>query len=288
MKKIIKKSIIVLFFIMLVSTTLISMVNAQVSSKYIIGSTMNKIIEEKSNKIATVYTERYDSYTKKIVKEPIMELNKQDAEFIKQQLINVSKSNLPSQDKIKEQMRILHEWKILPENLTYEDFEIVLDRMINIQNKQALPINIKNKQALSIISPSFIMTGPGITSTLTIGGDIFPLELLIGKLAAYFFNVNILNQSIDGLLGGTHLDGGAASGPVYVGFGPSMAFIVNVGPSTQGFFKMLISPFIEMKVLFAGVHFTVRIFENSTAVTLFDWHINVALMGVLIFLQTAT
>jgi hypothetical protein len=51
---------------------------------------------------------------------------------------------------------------------------------------------------------------------------------------------------------------------------------------------MLISPFIEMKVLFAGVHFTVRIFENSTAVTLFDWHINVALMGVLIYLQTAT
>jgi hypothetical protein len=288
MKKIIKKSVIVLFFIMLVSTTLIPMVNARVSSKYIFGSTMDKIIEEKNNEIATVYAEHYDSYTKKIVKEPIMELNKQDAEIIKQQLINASKSNLSNQDKIKEQMRILHEWKILPENLTYEDFEIVLDRIINIQNKQTLPINIQNKQALLFINPSFIMTGPGITSTLTIGGDIFPLELLIGKLAAYFFNINILNQTIDELLGGTNIDGGVASGPVYVGFGPSISFIINAGPSTQGFFKMLISPFIEMKVLFAGVHFTARIFENSTAITLFDLHINVALMGILVYLQTST
>lgn len=277
MKEIIKKSMIVLFFIMMVSAVFIPMMNAQVSSKNIIGSTMNKFIEEKDNEIATVYTDRYDSYAKKIVKEPIMELNKQDAEFIKQQLVNVSKSYLPNENKIKEQMRILHEWKILPENITYDDFEIVLNRMINI----------RNKQALSFISPSFIMTGPSITSTLAIGGDIFPIELLIGKLVNYFFNINLMNQSIDGLLGGTHLDGGAIAGPVYVGFGPSMAFIVNVGPSTQGFFKVLISPFIDMKVLFAGVHLTVTIFENSTAVTLFDWHINVSLMGVLIYLQTA-
>jgi hypothetical protein len=206
-----------------------------------------------------------------------MELSKQDAEFIKQQLVNVDKSNLPNQEKIKEQMRILHEWKILPENLTYEDFEIVLNRMINMKH------NYTNQ----LITPGFVMTGPAITSTLALGGDVFPIELLFGNLVGYFFDIQIFNRTMSGLLGGTHLDGGAIAGPVYVGFGPTLAFIVIVGPSTQGFLKVLMSPFIDIKVLFAGVNLTVTTFENSSAITLFDWHMNVALMGVLAYFQTA-
>jgi hypothetical protein len=210
-----------------------------------------------------------NSQVKKIVQEPIIKLNRQDAEFIKEQLINIDQSNLPNQDKIKEQMRILHEWKILPENLTYEDFEIILNRLTNVKKSLTLPV----------ITPSFIMTGPAITSTLAIGGDIFPLELLIGNLVDYFFDTQIINNTLNDLLDGTHLDGGIIAGPVYVGFGPTLAFIVSVGPSTQGLFKVLLSPFIDIRVLFAGVHFTVSVFENSNPITLFDWHMNVALMG---------
>ncbi|VVB59610.1 Uncharacterised protein [uncultured archaeon] len=274
MKNMEKKSIILLLNIMLVGTILIPMVNAQSSPTYFTKSPINKIIEQKDNGIATVYTEHYDAYAKKIIREPIMELNKQDAEIIKQQLVNVDKSNLPNQEKIKEQMSILHKWKILPENITYEDFEIVLNRMINIKQNHTNPL----------ITPGFIMTGPAITSTLALGGDIFPIELLLGNLVGYFFDIQIFNRTMSGLLNGTHLDAGIIAGPVYVGFGPTLAFIVIVGPSTQGFFKVLLSPFIDIKVLFAGVHFTVSIFENSSAVTLFDWHINVALMGVITYL----
>ena len=272
-----KKSIILLLSIMLVGTILIPMVNAQSSPNYFTRSPINKIIEQNDNEIATVYAEHYDAYAKKTIREPIMELSKQDAEIIKQQLVNVDKSNLPNQEKIKEQMNILHEWKILPETITYEDFEIVLNRMINIKQNHTSPI----------ITPGFIMTGPAITSTLALGGDIFPIELLFGKLVGYFFDIQIFNQTISGLLNGTNLDAGAIAGPVYVGFGPTLAFIVIVGPSTQGFFKVLLSPFIDIKVLFAGVHFTVTTFENSSAITVFDWHMNVALMGVLAYFQTA-
>lgn len=88
------------------------------------------------------------------------------------------------------------------------------------------------------------------------------------------------------MLDGTQLDSGVIAGLVYVGFGPTSAFIISVGPSTQGLFKMLLSPFIDIKILFVGVHFTVSVFENSSAITLFDWHMNVALMGVLSYLQT--
>lgn len=272
-----KKSINVFFCVMLASTILIPIVNGQSSLRYINKSTINTIVEKNENDIATVYEEHYDLSMKKTVREPIMELNKKDAELLKQQLISISNSNISNQDKIKEQIRILHEWKIMPENLTYEDFEIVLNRMINL----------KNKQTLSFISPSFILTGPSITSTLAIGGDIFPIELLIGGFIDYFFEKQFINQNISDLLGGTNLDGGAIAGPVYVGFGPSMAFIAIVGPSTQGFFKVLLSPFIDIKVLFAGVHFTVKIYQNSSPITLFDWHINVALMGVLTYLKSA-
>jgi len=87
MKNMGKKSIILLLSIMLVGTTLIPMVNAQSSPTYFTRSPLNKIIGEKDNEIATVYTEHYDAYTKKIIKEPIMELSKQDAEIIKQQLV---------------------------------------------------------------------------------------------------------------------------------------------------------------------------------------------------------
>jgi hypothetical protein len=103
----------------------------------------------------------------------------------------------------------------------------------------------------------------------------------------YFFNIQLFNQTMSGLLNGTNLDAGAIAGPVYVGFGPTLAFIVIVGPSTQGFFKVLMSPFIDIKVLFAGVHLTVTSFENSSPITVFDWHVNVALMGVLVYFQTA-
>jgi hypothetical protein len=277
MKNMGKKSIILLLSIMLVGTILIPMVNAQSSPNYFTRSPINKIIEQNDNEIATVYAEHYDAYAKKIIREPIMELSKQDAEIIKQQLVNVDKSNLLNQEKIKEQMSILHEWKILPENITYEDFEIVLNRMINIKQNHTNPI----------ITPGFIMTGPAITSTLALGGDIFPIELLFGKLVGYFFDIQIFNQTISGLLNGTNLEAGAIAGPVYVGFGPTLAFIVIVGPSTQGFFKVLLSPFIDIKVLFAGVHFTVTTFENSNAITVFDWHMNIALMGVLAYFQTA-
>ena len=277
MKNIGKKSIILLLSIMLVGTILTPIVNAQSSPNYFTRLPINKIIEQNDNEIATVYTEHYDAYAKKTIREPIMELSKQDAEIIKQQLVNVDKSNLPNQEKIKEQMNILHEWKILPETITYEDFEIVLNRMINIKQNHTSPI----------ITPGFIMSGPAITSTLALGGDIFPIELLFGKLVGYFFDIQIFNQTISGLLNGTNLDAGAIAGPVYVGFGPTLAFIVIVGPSTQGFFKVLLSPFIDIKVLFAGVHFTVTTFENSSAITVFDWHMNVALMGVLAYFQTA-
>lgn len=91
---------------MLVSAILIPMANAQSLPIEITKLNTNTVITDKGNEIATVYAEHYDSQVKKVVKEPIMELNRQDGEVIKQQLINVDQSNLPNQDKIKEQMRI--------------------------------------------------------------------------------------------------------------------------------------------------------------------------------------
>lgn len=232
----------------------------------------NKFKQSSNQETVTISLEKYDENKNNFIKETIAEISLEEAESIKQQLVEIEK-NFQTEEKIRKQMELLQENNLLPGYMNLDDYLIVLDRM-----KQYFD----NEEVQGKLSPGLIFSGPSISSTLALGGQTYKLELLLGDILQYYFDVPLIDIQNDDLFNGTHLHSTAYAGPVYVGFSPSSAFITTIGVLFSGP-PIIYSPFISIRVVFAGAHLSAKIFECENPITVFDWHLNVAMLGVVLY-----
>jgi len=204
----------------------------------------------------------------------IKDITIEEANHIKNELLNIEK-NYHDEEKIRKQMEILHENELLPSSINLDDYLNSLDKLKNI-------FGFNQVQPVDIIHTGYVFSGPSIESTFSLGGQTYQLQLLVGDLLEYYFDIELFDYQNNDTLNGTHFHSSAYSGPVFVGISPAAAFITTIGAIISGP-AFVYAPFVSIRVLFSGVHLSAKIFQCENPITVFDWHLNIALMGVLVY-----
>jgi len=229
---------------------------------------------DKSKK-ASININRYDPDLKRIVKEHIKNITKEEAEQLKEEILEIQDKCCSNIEKIQQQLDIFHKWNILPSNLSIEDFLLVMDRMKNNSK-------IFSSPSIVLPTPGVILFGPSIISYFTIGGISYPIHLFLPRIIPS--NVTLwLNITIDELLYGTQLRGWVGFEPAFVPISPTMSFINVFGPFIYGPTSLL-SPFIAVEIVSIGFSIDVTILESIVPVVLFDWVVDACLMGGIVYL----
>ena len=178
----------------------------------------------------------------------------------------------------------MHEWNIIPSNITFDEFVTVMERMENIRSSSEPVSNIKPViKPMRFVIPGTILLGPSIVSFFSIGGISYPLHLFLPGILQPIFMERLFGEPIENedLLNGTTLDGWVGVMPVYVPLSSASAFIAVAGSVISGP-QMVFSPFIAIQVPAMGISIDVTILEDVYPVTVFDWCINAGLIGVVI------
>jgi hypothetical protein len=259
--------------ILIITVLFFTTVSVNVISNSLKNNNENNILQTTKMGKVTITLEEYDEDKQDFIKETINEISLDEAKKIKNKLSEIE-NNYKSEEKIRNQIELLQEYNLLPSYINLDDYFTVLGKM-----KQYF-YNTNNKPLK--ISPGLIFSGPSIQSTLALGGQTYQLETIFGDILQYYFDTSIFEFQTDDLFNGTHLHSSAYAGPVYVGFSPSSAFITTLGTVFSGP-KIVYSPFISIRVVFAGTHLSATIFECENPITIFDWHLNVAFLGVVLY-----
>ncbi|MDG6218665.1 MAG: hypothetical protein QCI00_04410 [Candidatus Thermoplasmatota archaeon] len=238
--------------------------------------TDDTVIKLNSEKKISVYLETPDG--KKL---QTNELSIDEAMVIRDHLLQIEKE-YQSEEKIRKQMSILHNNELLPDSISLDDY---MDRLNTI--KRVFKFNEENFQDNNVQpkqfrDPGYIFSGPSIQSTFSLGGRTYRLQLLAGELLRYFFDIELLDYQDNDTLNGTRFLSSAFGGPVYVGISPVAAFITTIGLIISGP-VFVYAPFVSFRVLFSGFRISAIIFECENPITVFDWHLNIALIGALVY-----
>lgn len=209
------------------------------------------------------------------------ELSFDEAKSIRNQLLKIEKE-YHSEEKIRKQMEVLHENDLLPESIAFDDYMNRLNTIKRVFGFDEKKLQGKNVQPQQLLNTEFIFSGPSIESTFTLGGQTYQLQLLVGDLLNYYFDIELFDYQDNDTLNGTHFHSSAYSGPVFVGISPAAAFITTIGVIISGP-AFIYAPFVSIRVLFSGLHISATIFECENPISVFDWHLNIALMGVLVY-----
>lgn len=204
----------------------------------------------------------------------IKEISLDKANMIKEELLDIEKE-YSAEEKIRKQMEILHENELLPSAVKLDDYLKILHKLKTFSG-------FNKNLSQQLINTGYIFSGPSIESTFTLGGQTYQLQLFVGNVLEYFFDIELFDYQNNDTLNGTHFHSSAYSGPVFVGISPAASFITTLGIIISGP-AFVYAPFINIRVLFSGVHLSAKIFECENPITVFDWHLTVALMGVLIY-----
>lgn len=204
----------------------------------------------------------------------VKEISLEEAHTIKNDLLTIE-NEYTSEEKIRKQMEVLHRNGLLPQSIDLNDYLNTLDKLENI-------FGIQQNIPTQILDTGYIFSGPSIESTFSIGGQTFRLQSFVGDILEYYFDIQLLDYQDNDTLNGTHFISSAYSGPVFVGISPASAFITTLGAVITGP-SFIYAPFLSIRVLFSGIHLTAKIFECQNPITVFDWHLNLAALGVLIY-----
>lgn len=234
----------------------------------------NKSTDVEPKKTVSIYYDSFDSNDGERIKKKVAEMTIEEAEHIKNKLLETEKK-YESEEKIRHQITILRDHGLLPDNDRLDRYISIIDKLGNIFGPDP-------NQLQQVEDGGYIFTGPSIESTFTLGGQTYPLQTFIGDVLEYYFDIEIFDFQNNDTFNGTHFHSSAYSGPVFVGISPASAFITTLGVVFQGPL-FIYSPFVTIRVLFAGAHLSAKIYECVNPITVFDWHLNAALMGVLIY-----
>lgn len=213
----------------------------------------------------------------------VKKISIEEANLIKNELLGIEKE-YEAEEKIRKQIEVLHENNLLPESFKFDSYLNTLEKLKDIfgfKNRKE-PSKSNRIQPQQVLNTDYIFSGPSIESTFTLGGQTYQLKLFVGDVLEYYFDIELFDYQDNDTLNGTHFHSSAYSGPVFVGISPASAFITTIGAIISGP-AFIYAPFINIRVLFSGLHLSAKIFECQNPITVFDWHLNIALMGVLIY-----
>lgn len=233
-----------------------------------------KIVNQKEK--ASIYLERYNPDLKKIEKNHIMDVTLEEAEQLKEEMLSIQNTSCSNIEKIQQQLDIFHKWKILPPELSIEDFIIVMERLKKISTQDSIILS-----SLPTLS-NIIVLGPSITSYLTFGGISYPLHLFLPEILEPYFLEQWLDITIDELLYGTKLESWVGILPVYIPMSLATTLIMSAGLVYGP--TLVLSPFIAMEAVSVGFSIDIIILEEAYPVVVFDWCISVCLMGGIAYL----
>lgn len=270
------KNKIVVFFIFML---LISCFITNSVGSYDIISNQKKldnrsIIDSDYNNRIIASIKTFDESQNRYVERPIRELSRYEAEKIKNGLIELQNAPISTEDRIKKQINIMHEWNVLPAEITYEEFEKILDNFKDIYDF--------NNQFLSLsLVPGVIVYGPAITSRLAFAGVLLPLHIPLWKFIKPWFSQT--NYSFYNVFNGTQIMKWVGVAPVLVYYCSAMS-LVNIFGLTLGL-NTVFSPFMSIDILYAGFTLTINIWEDYHAVNMLDWGVGVSLTGITVYVE---
>ena len=270
-----KKLLSVVTLLIIIGAGMTSLVYAQYPNPNTNENRME--YEGKSSGVAIAYLNKYDQTQGRIIKEPIKEFTKEEANQIKDELLGIEKTYYHSTgEKISEQMKVLHKWELLPSDITFDEFVKLTEKIGSKYN--SLPFDFGNIIPL----PNVILVGPSITSFLVLGGIAYPLHLFVPVLTPWFMNKSIDTDTLHELLNGTRFEGWVGAMPVFVPISLTSAFISTIGlylgPQT------VFSPFIAFLVISFGVSINMVILEDIYPVNVFDFMLNSCALGAIVYI----
>lgn len=259
------KKFVIFIVILLISGVFIPVVN---SVKYNYKSYDNN---DEKTQIVQVYIKKYDAFGKTCCNELIKKITIDDAECIKNELLNIQKKFNSNEEVIRHQFDVMHKWELLDSKIDFDDFEQLLISRYNKNITVDIPM----------ISTDVTILGPSIVSFLTIGSVIFPLHLLFwDMLGPLWWNATILNFD---KLGGTSISAQVLLTPALAIYSSAMTFINSLGLVIGP--KFMLSPFTSILIGVAGVSIAANIFTDSFAMNVFDWSAGFCLAGLIAYIS---
>jgi len=261
-----------------IMTLFISSIFAPVLNSIEINNFENIGIDYSTNvideEIATVYMKKYNPVEGKYTREIIKTITLNEAECIKHELLEVQEKFDSSEEIIKNQMDIMHEWGLLNSEIEFDEFKYLLDSANHNYYTTDLPT----------ISADVTLLGPSVISFLTIGGIIFPLHLIFWEmLGPIWWNSTRLNFD---LFGGTDIAAQLLISPVMALYCSAMTIIncfgMVIGP------KILLSPFMSILIGVAGFSITVNIMTDGFEMNVFDWSAGFCVTGLVAYISEIT
>lgn len=238
---------------------------------------MNNSSEIESDKTVSISYNSFNTAEGRLTEKKITEITLSEAERIKNKLIEIE-NQYHGREKIRRQIDLFWNSGLISGEKQYDSLISLVDRFENKYKSY----ESNQPQTLQQDSSGYIFSGPSIETSLTIGGQTYQLQRFIGDVLEYYFDIELFDYQDNDTLNGTHFHSSAYSGPVFVGISPASAFITTLGVRFQGP-SFVYSPFVTIRVLFGGAHLSAKIYECVNPITVFDWHLNAALMGVLVY-----
>lgn len=191
-----------------------------------------------------------------------IELSIDEAEQIKNKFLDIE-YKFNGAEKIREQLKIMHEIGALPTDFSLEFLYSLMDTLSNLKD---LPFFFPR--------PHLIVGGPMIVSHFTLGGRI------IGILPLRNVNLTHIVHELKGIFNGSFLDQYIGFLPFYLGISFNPVFVTAIGLQIIQSKKIVFFPFIELLMPCFGtsIAFYYKT-QNPKKDPLFEYNIDVCLAG---------
>jgi hypothetical protein len=279
-----KKLIIVFLALSTIIASIIPSINAEFRENSIEGDIKINIKNDDFSSTPVSVSINVYNYDKNMVeRRKIGELSLSEVECLKNELLKTEYQSYSSEDKIEEQFRILHKWDIIPEDIDYEIFLSIANKLGDGNSGNFEKSFYSNAP---LVIPGVIVTGPAVWSMFSIGGISYPLHLFLWDVLPPYIMERLPNlPKYFEILSNSSLDGWIGVMPVYVPFSGAAAYVTVLGTVISGP-RSFFSPFFAMQVISFGFSIDFSILNDIVPVHVFDWCINAGLLGAIVYIQS--
>ena len=219
--------------------------------------------KESENLAVTIHIKQYNSQQSVHVKDSLLKISLEKAKQIKEKILSMER-NYSGAEKIKEQLKIMHEMGVISSDFTFDALVTTMEKIDRSYSPSSL--NVK---------PFLILDGPLIISHFTLGGRIRGFSLK----PWYYEHFTSKNNS---LLDRSYFSGVVGALPFYVGISFKPVFITAISVNDLRSYNNLFLPFIEVMVPCIGTS-VAFVFDagHSSPVILFEYNLDLCLIGAL-------
>jgi len=223
-------------------------------------------------KYATLYYNSYDMEEKRIISDPIKDIEIADVEIIKEELLEIQDNFDSSEKIIEEQINVLHKWDLIPDEITFDELNKVKDNIVKIKD-----ISLD----LPTIIPGVVVYGPSISSRLAFAGVLLPLIIPLWDIIGTWGSIMDITRY--DIFNGTKIMKWFYIVPISAYYCSSVSLINTYGMVFGP--NMILSPFMAIDIIYAGFSITVSIWDDHQPVNILDWGVGVCLTGVTVYVE---